>query len=120
MMMTPAAFASQDKDPLTSMPLSKMFWSLYQERNIIGQNDCSNKCGKYVRALVKAGHKADIVVIRPHTSRYLHAVVKLSKNGKTTYLDPTKGIVSDDLQSLGSFQKLITSKQLDSMGEQYK
>jgi hypothetical protein len=120
MIMTPTAFAAQDNDPLLSMPLSKMFWSLYQERNIIGQNDCSNKCGKYVRALIAAGHKADIVVIRPHNSRYLHAVVKLQDGNKVTYLDPTKGITCKDLDKLGSFKELITSNNLDKMGEQYK
>ncbi len=118
--MSPAAFASQDNDPLTSMPLSKMFWSLFQERNIIGQNDCSNKCGRYVRALVAKGYKADIVVIRPHQSRYLHAIVRLQDGEKVTYLDPTKGMISYDLDSMGNVEKLIASNQLDSLGEQYK
>jgi len=53
---------------LAEIPLSKMFWALYKERNIIGQNDCSNKCGRYLRALVSKGYKAEIVIIKPYRS----------------------------------------------------
>ena len=120
MILIPAGMAQTNSDPMTSMPLAKMFWSLYQERNIIGKNDCSNKCGKYVRALIAEGYKAEIVVIRPHTSRYLHAIVKLYDGDKVTYLDPTKGIVANNLENLGSFQKLIASNQLDQLGEQFR
>jgi len=122
MILAPAGLmaTTEKSDPLSSMPLAKMFWSLYQEKNIIGKNDCSNKCGRYVRALVAKGYKAEIVVIRPHTSRYLHAIVKLQEGDKITYLDPTKGIVAEDLKMLGNFQKLIASNQLDDLGAQYK
>ena len=120
MILIPAGMAKTANDPLSSMPLAKMFWSLYQEKNVIGQNDCSNKCGRYVRALVAKGYKAEIVVIRPYTSRYLHAIVKLTDGDKVTYLDPTKGIVAYDLNNLGSFQKLIAHNQLDQLGAQYK
>ena len=120
MILIPAGMAKTAEDPLSSMPLAKMFWSLYQERNVIGQNDCSNKCGRYVRALVAEGYKAEVVVIRPHTSRYLHAIVKLHDGEEVTYLDPTKGIISKDLKVLGSFEKLIASTQLDGLGAQYK
>ena len=112
--------AKTASDPLSSMPLSKMFWSLYQERNVIGQNDCSNKCGRYLRALVAEGYKAEIIVIRPHTSRYLHAIVRLQDGDQVTYLDPTKGIVAKDLKMLGNFEKLIASNQLDQLGAQFK
>ena len=122
MILAPAGLLANSKntDPLSSMPLAKMFWSLYQEKNIIGKNDCSNKCGRYLRALIAEGYKAEIVVIRPHTSRYLHAIVKLKDGDKITYLDPTKGIVSHDLKMLGNFQRLIASNQLDQLGEQYR
>ena len=126
MVMTSAAFATSttsttsNTDVLSSMPLSKMFWSLYLERNIIGQNDCSNKCGKYVRALVAAGHQADIVVILPHRSRYLHAIVKLQKDDKITYLDPTQGTIFNDLEEIGRFKELIVANKLDQLGADYK
>ncbi|MCH2206254.1 MAG: hypothetical protein MK132_10340 [Lentisphaerales bacterium] len=112
--------ASTNNDPLTSMPLSKMFWELYQERNIIGQNDCSNKCGRYLRALVKQGHTAEIVVIKPHTSSMLHAIVKLTEGDKVTYLDPTRGTLAYDLDMLGSFKESIQHTQLATLGAQYK
>ena len=111
---------AQDNDPLNSMPLNKMFWSLFQERNIIGQNDCSNKCGRYVRALRAQGHEADIVVIQPYTTRYPHAIVALNENGKITYLDPTRGTIGYDLENLGRKIKTITHTELDSLGEQYR
>ena len=122
MILAPAGMMANTKnsDPLSSMPLSKMFWSLYQEKNIIGKNDCSNKCGRYLRALIAKGYKAEIVVIRPHTSRYLHAIVKLQDGYKITYLDPTKGIVAQDIKMLGSVQRLIAGNQLDDLGAQFK
>ena len=120
MILIPAGMAKTSSDPLSSMPLAKMFWSLYQEKNVIGQNDCSNKCGRYMRALIAEGYQAEIVVIRPHTSRYLHAIVKLTNGEEVTYLDPTKGIVATDLEVLGSFQKLIAQNQLEQMGAQFK
>lgn len=119
-LLAPAAFSATNSDPLTSMPLSKMFWSLFQERNVIGQNDCSNKCGRYLKALIAQGHEAEIVVIKPHRSRMLHAIVKLTVEDKVTYLDPTKGTVSFDLEVLGSFKKSIEHTELASLGAQYK
>lgn len=119
-LMPAITMAQTSADPLFSMPLAKMFWSLYQERNIIGQNDCSNKCGRYLRALVSQGYEAEIIVIRPYTSPYLHAVIKLTEDDKVSYLDPTNGIVVDDLATLGSFKQLITYSQLEHMGEQFK
>jgi|SaaInlStandDraft_1057018.scaffolds.fasta_scaffold153749_1 hypothetical protein len=120
-LLAPALFASNNSnDVLSSMPLSKMFWSLFQERNIIGQNDCSNKCGRYLRALVAEGHTAEIVVIKPHTSRMLHAIIKLTEGDKVTYLDPTRGTLSADLDILGSYKKSIAHSELASLGAQYK
>jgi hypothetical protein len=120
-LLSPSLFASSSSnDVLSSMPLSKMFWSLFQERNIIGQNDCSNKCGRYLRALVAEGHTAEIVVIKPHTSRMLHAIIKLTEGDKVTYLDPTRGTLSADLDILGSYKKSIQSSELTALGAQYK
>ena len=115
-----ASYSSTNNDPMSSMPLSKMFWSLYQERNIVGQNDCSNKCGRYLRALIAEGHTAEIVVIKPHTSRMLHAIIKLTDGEKVTYLDPTRGTLSNDLDILGSYKKSIQHTELASLGAQYK
>ena len=121
LLLPAAAYSSTDNnDPLTSMPLSQMFWSLYQERNIIGQNDCSNKCGRYLRALVKEGHNAEIVVIKPHRSSMFHAIIKLTEDDKVTYLDPTKGTIAYDLEALGTFSESIQHTQLASLGAQYK
>ena len=113
-------FASLNNDPMTSMPLTKMFWELYQEKNIIGQNDCSNKCARYLKALVKEGHTAEIVVIKPHTSSMLHAIVKLTDGEKVTFLDPTRGTLAYDLETLGFFKKSIQHGELASLGAQYK
>ena len=121
LLLPAAAYSSTDNnDPLTSMPLSQMFWSLYQERNIIGQNDCSNKCGRYLRALVQEGHNAEILVIKPHRSAMLHAIIKWTDGDKVTYLDPTKGTIAYDLDIMGAFRESIQHTQLANLGEQYK
>ena len=122
LLSTSNIFASTlNEDPLTSMPLSKIFWSLFQEKNIFGQNDCSNKCGRYTRALRKAGHKVDIVVIRPHRAKYLHAIVKLKQvDGSTVYLDPTLGTVVYQIDSLGSLVEQIPFDTLEQRGLSYK
>ncbi|NQZ59724.1 MAG: hypothetical protein HRT88_19915 [Lentisphaeraceae bacterium] len=122
LLSTSSLFAiTSSEDPLTSMPLSKMFWSLFQERNVIGQNDCSNKCGRYTRALQNAGHQADILVIRPHRSQYLHAIVKVEKeDGSIVYLDPTKGIISYKVEDLGALVEKITFETLETRGLAYK
>ena len=121
LLMMTSVFASQtDNDPLSSMPLSKMFWSLFQERTIVGQHDCSNKCAKYIKALKAEGHDVEVVVILPHRSRFLHAIVKLTNGEKVTFLDPTKGIVANDLTVMGTFQRYINCDQFDSFKGQLK
>ena len=120
LLISPSAMANSETNILSSMPLSKMFWGLYLERTIIGQYDCSNKCGKYARALSKAGHQADLVIIRPHRSRYLHAIVRLSTKDKIVYLDHTKGVISDDLESLGHLKEVISIQQLKEKGAKYR
>ena len=123
LLLTGAAYSSTttaNVDPMNSMPLSEMFWSLYQERNIVGQNDCSNKCGRYLRALIAEGYEAEIVVVKPHRSSMLHAIIKVTEGEKITYLDPTQGIVAYDLDMMGIFRESIQYNQLVSLGIQYK
>ena len=99
------------------IPASNMFWDLYQEDNIIGRNDCSNKAGRYARELHLLGYKnVSVVIILPHRGCIFHAVVEA--NG--VYLDPTKGIVTDKLINFGGFIKRIPIDKLDSLGDNYK
>ena len=107
-------------NPLLSMPLAQTFWKLFRKRTIIGQYDCSNKCGQYARLLQAEGFQADVVVIRPHTSRLLHAVVKLTEaDGTVRYLDPTKGVTTYDLSVMGDLKETIAFADLDAQGAQY-
>ena len=108
------------EDKLQSIPLSKLFWSLYRERNIVGKNDCSNKCGRYLRALIAKGYKAEIIILRPHRSRYLHSVVKIIDNQLIKYIDPTKGIMVNNLAVLGNFQRKISYEHLDKLGPDFR
>ena len=120
LMLTSAVASEKSSDPLSSMPLSKTFWSLFQERTIVGQHNCSNKCAKYIKALKAEGHEVEVVVILPHRSRFLHAIVKLTDGDKVTFLDPTKGIVAHDLTLMGTFQRSITFDEFDSFKGQFK
>ena len=117
---TETTTATKEVNPLLSMPLAKTFWELFRKRTIVGQYDCSNKCGQYARLLRAEGFEADIVVIRPHTGRLLHAVVKLTEaNGTVRYLDPTKGTTSYDLTQMGDLKETIAFADLEAQGEQY-
>ena len=100
------------------IPSYEMFWNLYQQKNIIGQNDCSNKSGRYARELHRLGYEVEVVILFPHNGGYIHAVVKTTNNGRTIYLDPTKGIISFEL--LGIFIRSIPIDKLDSLGDNYK
>lgn len=100
------------------IPSYEMFWDLYKQKNIIGQNDCSNKSGRYARELHRLGYEVEVVILFPNNGEYIHAVVKATKNGRTIYLDPTKGIISFEL--LGIFIRSIPIDKLDSMGDSYK
>lgn len=66
-------------------PLYDTFRAIHAERYVPHVNDCSNKCGDYLRALDKAGIKAQI--IRYNTVEGYHAVVLV--NGH--YFSPTSG-----------------------------
>lgn len=100
-----------------NIPSSDMFWELYQEDNIIGRNDCSNKAGRYARELHLLGYKnVNVVIILPHMGCSLHAVVEA--NG--VYLDPTKGIWTDKLINFGTLQERIPVDKLDLLGDNYK
>ena len=102
------------------IPLEKVFWSLFQEKNLLGSNDCTNKCGRYLRALVSEGHKAEILIVMPHRTRFLHAIIKLYHDEKCIYLDPTRGVISHDLAGFGFLQKTINHAQLTKLGPDYE
>jgi hypothetical protein len=108
------------EQPLKKIPLSKVFWSLFQEDNILGHNDCTNKCGRYLRALVSEGHQAEILIVMPHKTRFLHAIIKIKSGDTCTYLDPTNGVVSQKFEMFGFFQKAIQHSQLASLGADFK
>lgn len=86
-------------------PLEDLFWTLNRQPNAIGENDCSNKAGRYFRALREKGYAADIVVVSIPLERRrqveLHAVVKV-ENG--VYCDPTFGTWSSNLADFGEYR----------------
>ena len=103
------------------IPADKMFWDLYKERNIIGHNDCSNKSGRYARELHRLGYKnVSVIILLPNRGGYLHAVVEATGSNGVMYLDPTKGIISKDLEEFGGLISRIPVDQLDSLGDNYK
>jgi len=86
-------------------PLEQVFWSLHRQPNRLGRNDCSNKAGRYFRALRECGYQADIVVVSVPRERRrnteLHAVVKV---GNELYCDPTFGTWGRDLADFGEYR----------------
>jgi len=105
--------------PSSEIPLNDTFVSLCNERNVVNQNDCSNKCGRYVRELRSHGYEADIVVVERNRSMgsELHAVVKVGDN---LFLDPVWGESTHKLSDIGSFRFVIPSRKLNSLGSEFK
>ena len=108
-------------DPLTSMPMSDMFWELYRERYILGQNDCSNKSGRYAVALCEAGYDAEILIVQPYNSRYKHAIVCVKcDKGHIHYLDPTYGTIGRKLEDIGELKQVIPSDKFDQLDDSFR
>ncbi len=105
---------------IKDIPASKLFWELHKQKNVVGKYDCSNKCGIYARELNRIGYKVEVIIILPHKGKYLHAVVKIIKDGRDYYLDPTVGIVNRDLNVMGLLIKVIPFKDLDKLGKGFK
>lgn len=79
-------------------PLARQFEALAIERNETGANDCSNKAGRYCRALLDAGHKDAVVIfVRPRGQQELHAIVYVAG----LYCDPSTGKVKRHLVDFG-------------------
>ena len=105
---------------LKDIPASKLFWELHKQKNVIGEYDCSNKCGIYARELARLGYKVQVIIILPHKGKYLHAVVKIIKDGQYLYLDPTVGIINRDLNAMGLLIKVVPFKDLDKLGKEFE
>ena len=69
-----------------TVPLPDAFHEIHEEPYKLHVYDCSNKCAKYLRLLLKAGYDAEIGVYHVRAYNY-HAVVLV--NGMT--LDVTRG-----------------------------
>ena len=95
--------ASMQEDEI---PLKRTFWALHRERNRAGKNDCSNKSGRYAKALREQGYKANVVVISVPRQKDLHAVVELA-DGRC--LDPAFGKVADSVEKMGEVKFVLAS-----------
>jgi hypothetical protein len=91
-------------------PLPRDFEALAIEPYILHQNDCSNKAGRYARALLNAGYEAHVVLVQPtHPPGVgLHAVVLVGD----LYCDPSTGRVSRSVSDFGTIQSVCTARQL--------
>lgn len=90
-------------------PLPRVFEALAIEPATLGTNDCSNKAGRYARALIAAGIEAHVVYVRPpDPDAQLHAVVLAG----SLVCDPTSGKVSRDLADFGTFAFVINRDRL--------
>ena len=85
------------------IPLVDLFNEIIKQPYKMHVYDCSNKAANYVRALKKAGHDADIVVIKPPYNELgmLHAIVRINVDGKYLYVDPTSDGWSRDINTFG-------------------
>lgn len=99
-------------------PLSSLFWRLHRQRNRPSANDCSNKAGRYARALRREGYRATVVVVhRPAPHNSLHAVVKVDDR---IYCDPAFGTWGSDLSRFGQYRFALKDGDQDSWGTAFK
>lgn len=99
-----------------AIPLKNVFRSIQRER-YSNSNDCSNKAGRYAKALRENGYKADVVVVKMHRRGELHAIVKLD-NGM--YYDPTFGTSGDKVERFGKYRFTIAYADLGKWGNEFK
>ena len=92
------------------------FWRIYKERCILNKNDCSNKCGDYADCLVKAGYDPIFVVVKGRGRKNNHSIIKC--NG--AYYDPTYGIRSFKIKTMGSYRFSIPYEKRDEWGDEFK
>jgi hypothetical protein len=71
-------------------PMYAEFLSIYNEKYVLGVNDCSNKATKYARILIENGHDAALLIIYHKKSNYNHVIVLVTdEEGNRHYYDPT-------------------------------
>jgi hypothetical protein len=111
--------------PRMPAPLWATFLSIYQEKYVLHENDCSNKAAKYLRALDDAGYDAAMIVIKsrvamiaaaqsenPEDAIIHHVVVRVAFEDTTIYYDPTNNSASTNLEYFGYYQFELTYEQL--------
>jgi hypothetical protein len=96
------------------IPCSEVFHSLRTQRNVLDLNDCSNKAGRYLEALIQEGYDAKIVVVKTPRNE-MHAVVRCE--GK--YYDPTYGLVTTRLQRIGRYRFSVRFEDLSAWGGEF-
>ena len=96
-----------------SPPLPEVYASILSEPYVLHENDCSNKCAKYLRALHAAGIESRIIIYY-QGGKYFHAVVEC--NG--VIIDPTQGWTSWKLYSKPFI--ILTIDDLYKYGDEFK
>lgn len=91
-------------------PLPRVFEALVLQDYEEGTNDCSNKAGRYARALLAAGIEAHVVYVHPKTDNAmgLHAVVRTGD----LICDPSTGKVSRNLADFGTYVGIVSAARL--------
>lgn len=101
------------KEQKLTAPLPDVFLSIYQEPYVLHENDCSNKCAKYARALRRKGYKADIVILATSNRDMYHAVVMITAdNGNLGFFCPTSNALSKDYRFFGDIVTIIPYKDM--------
>lgn len=108
------------KKQLPKIPCKDLFWELYRQPNLLGKNDCSNKCARYYHALKKAGFKAKIVILKPWNSRMKHAVVRVEDEHGVRHFDPVRGIRNFKAEDVGRVLSVIEEKDFKLYAGQFK
>jgi hypothetical protein len=103
-------------DEYRKVPLKDTFKSISEEPYKLNVYDCSNKCAKYMKALMDEGYECEMIAVKPPANplRILHAIVRIKfKDGSSMYTDPTYFDWSSNINHFGAYMYTIEITNFD-------
>ena len=78
-----------------------------------GSVDCSNKAGRYCRALWALGYQAEVVNFWPQGRNVIHSVVRIPLPEGDILVDATDGSRTRDLAKWGELNNVVSRERVE-------